>query len=272
MAITTLAGLRAGLLPPEMYFKTPSSSESSGFFYSTMYTGGNPAAGAVPSPGMAGAALTSYDGQVPFNNPASGNAYLARLDGVAGSVAASQIFIANCVFDRLWHNSGTDVTNTSAQTVNSVTWPARDRNGSTDGDGVLIGLEWSTGSSNPPSVSISINYTNSAGTSGRTGLIASLPSNVVTGTFMLFSMDAGDVGVRSVQSITIGSSLFSGTVHLVAVRFICDCMQNAVASIPSMDALLTGLPLMHPDSVPFLAQVANSSNAGGGTLLNFAHG
>ena len=43
--------------------------------------------------------------------------------------------------DRIWHNSGLSATITTSQTVNSNAWPARDDNESTNGEGVLVGME-----------------------------------------------------------------------------------------------------------------------------------
>ena len=134
MAITTLDGVLAGMQPPEDILKVGAATVA-GRFYSPFYVAGRPGAAVAPTPGLAGAALTAYAGQIPFTDPPSGNSYLARFGG--GCNVAGVLLLC----DRLWHNSGIVVTQTTQQTINSATFPARDRNGSTDGEGVMIGVE-----------------------------------------------------------------------------------------------------------------------------------
>lgn len=236
MAITTQSGANAGVQPPFLFRKQSGGNvEGIGFPTSLFYTTGEPAAAAVPTPGLAGAALTSYAGQLPFQNPVSGNTYLYRFD--SRSSALLQLAGGTWLVDRLWHNSGIDVTLTTAQTINSVAWPARDQNASTNGVGVQIALEVSTATTNGGTVNIDMSYTNSAGVSGRTGNIAAFPITAVPGTFAQFTLDAGDVGVRSVQSITIGTSLITGVVHLVAYRVLD--MQHRLAIGSGTEQLIT---------------------------------
>jgi len=162
MAITTLDGVIAGMQPPVPFAKALTPTLVAGRPHSLFYLAGFPGAATAPSPGMGGAALTSYAGQLPFSNPASGNSYLARLQGQTST--GGTLILA----DRLWHNSGLSMTSTSAQTINSVAFPARDADGSTDGNRVQIALEvtTATGSGTP---TLTMGYTNSGGTSSKTG-------------------------------------------------------------------------------------------------------
>src|SRR4030042_5806238 len=101
MPITALSHVVAGLRPPEDFLKVGGTMEAAGVFHSLFYTAGRPGAAVAPSPGLAGAALTTYAGQVPWVNPTQGAmSYLARLEASA-SLAGSLY-----VIDRLWHNSG----------------------------------------------------------------------------------------------------------------------------------------------------------------------
>jgi hypothetical protein len=64
-----------------------------------------------------------------------------------------------------------------------------------------------------------ISYTNSAGVAGRTGTIMpDWPATAVLGHLSPFSLQSGDAGVRSIQSITLGTSYVTGTVGLVLHR------------------------------------------------------
>lgn len=247
MAITTLDGIIGGLQAPLGFLKVGATMEAAGVLHSLFYTSGAPGAAATPSPGMGGAALTSYAGQIPWTNPSSGNAYLARL---AASATQSGALL---LFDRLWHNSGITVTTTTSQTINSATWPARDRDGSTNGEQVLVGIEVSTATTNGSAVTnTTMSYTDEGGNSGATATISSFPATAVAGTFVPFQLAAGDRGVRSIQSITLGTSYGGGAIHLVAYRQIAR-IELAVANAGmAIDAVTSGMPRFYSDSVPFL--------------------
>ena len=247
MAITTLDGLIAGFQPPQFLNKSLSGTLTVARPFTPFYTAGIPGAAISPTPGIAGAALTTYPGQIPFTNPGAGNSYLARFVA-SSSNNAGMIQLA----DRLWHNSGINVTTTTAQTVNSVAWPARDTNGSTNGEGVLIGLEVSvaTGVGN---AAPSISYTNSAGTAGRTATLAvGYTASSAIGTFYQFILQAGDTGVRSIQSITLGTSMTSGTIHLVAYRLLSLVPVYAVGAGTAVNSITSGMPRMYDNTVPFV--------------------
>lgn len=246
MAITSLSGASAGMQYPYEYIKV-GSTQTAGKPYVHFYAAGFPAAATAPSPGMSGAALTTYTGQIPFVNPASGHTRLGRFSCASGQAGILML----C--DRLWHNSGIDVTNTGAQTINSVAWPARDTNGSTNGAEVFVGLEVSTvcGAATP---TITASYTNSAGTAGRTSTtLVATTSSAPVGSFFPLGLQAGDVGVRSVQTITLSASWLSGVVHLVAFRILA-VLELAPASWQrrtTIDYVTSGAVRLYDNSVPF---------------------
>lgn len=220
--ITTLQGVIDGLMPPIFNQKTGSNGNFSGGAMSTAaYATGDIGAMTAPSSGVAGNTLVGWaSGALPFNNPASGETVLARAQlRLAHPYAAGSFLI-----DRLWHNSGLDRTLTTAQTVNSVAWPARDVNGSSNGEGVVIGVETSaTMGTGAPTISMS--YTNSAGTAGRTASNIALPI-ASTSVSVLFPMalQAGDTGVQSIQNVTFSASWGTlGSLSLVAYRVLA-CM------------------------------------------------
>lgn len=247
MAITTLDGIIAGMRPPEDFLKVGATMEAAGVHHSYFYTSGRPGAAVAPSPGMAGAALTTYSGQIPFVNPGSGNSYLARLAASASSACALLLV------DRLWHNSGIAVTTTTAQTINSVAWPARDRDASTNGENVLVGIEVSTATTNAGAVTnTTMSYTNQAGTATRTGTIGSFPATAVAGTFVPFQLNAGDTGVRSIQTITLGTSYGGGTIHLVAYRILARLELPVANTGNAQDAVACGFPRLYDNTVPQL--------------------
>lgn len=256
MAITTLDELLAGFQVPVLFEKVATSPEAAGILHSLLYVSGLPGAGVANGQALAGAALTSYSGQLSYTNPASGNGYLARLS--CTSTQAGRLMLC----DRLWHNDSIAETTTTGQTINSVAWPARDSAGTTNGDGILVGIEVSTATTNgSPITNTTLTYTNSAGTGSRSGTIASFAANANAGTFVPFRLDAGDAGIRSVQTLTLGTSYGGGTIHLVAYRVLGEVFVSQSNSGAISDAFGLGLPRLYDNTVPFLLWQPNSNSA-----------
>lgn len=194
-------------------------------------------------------------GQLPFSNPVSGNSYLARLQAMA-TVPGLLMLV-----DRLWHNGGFTITSNTAQTVNSAAFPARDNNGSTNGEGVFLGVEISA-AAGAAAPTITASYTNSAGTSGRTGTnINPTANSPAAGSVFLIGQQAGDLGVRSVQSITLSASWVSGTMNLFAYRILA-ALELTVANVPNaIDMLSSGFQRMFNDTVPMLMFIPSTTTA-----------
>jgi hypothetical protein len=271
MAITSLDNLVAGYQPPVYFEKVGGTMEAAGVLHSLLYTAGIPGAAVAPTSAIDGDALTSYAGQIPYANPGAGNGYLARLSCVGSNVGTM------IIADRLWHNATISPSTTGAQTINSVTLPARDANGSTNGQGILIGIEVSTATTNASAVTnTTMNYTNSAGTASRTGTIPSFPATALSGTFVPFSLAAGDIGVRSIQSLTLGTSYApsgSPVIHLVAYRVLAKVAVPFANAGAALDTFALGMPRMFDNSVPFLLWQPNATTATNFRgLVNFAHG
>lgn len=246
MAITSVDLAVAGMQPMAFYSKALSGTLVAGRAFSPFYLAGIPAAAVAPTPGISGAALTAYAGQIAIP-AASGNTHLARAS-FGSSAQAGIVMLA----DRLWHNSGIVVTTITAQTINSVAWPARDKNGATNGEGVYIGLEVSTATGAGASV-VSISYTNSAGVAGRTGTInPAYAATSIAGSFYIFNLQSGDTGVQSVQSYTSTVSMTSGTIHLVAFRVYAMLELLAAGVSTAVDPVTGGLPREYDTTVPFV--------------------
>ena len=261
MAITTLDGILAGVLPPELIYKRSVSLPTT-TRYSYFYDAGCPGAAVAPTPGIGGAALTAYAGQIPFTNPGAGNSYQSRfVIAVASSLGAGSFMLC----DRLWHNSGMSSTSTSPQTINSVTLPGRDMDGSTNGEGVYAAVEWSTaGGAGTPNLTLS--YTNQDGTTGRTTPNLVAVTTPVLGTFEVFSLAAGDTGIRSIQTYTASATRTSGTFHLVMFRIIATTPGNVGSTTPFQrgnDPLTGNFPRLYDNTVPFV--VNNQAASGGST-------
>jgi hypothetical protein len=245
---------------PEFVYKCLQTQPSTGRLVSTWGLPGIPGAAAFDTT-MNGVTLSSASslvpGQIPFYNAPIGK--ISRLSRVlfGSHLGGGQAML----LDRLWHNQITSVTSTSLQAITSPTWPARDVNGSTDGDGVYIFLELSAavGASAP---ALTLTYTNSAGVSGRTAVpIHVLVASANVGVMWMFGLQAGDLGVRSVQGIQFGSSWVSGTAHLSACRIVQMLGVPPGGAVDEKTGANFGLPKMYDGSVPFFALYSNGNSS-----------
>ena len=203
-------------------FKVGTTIEAAGQYYCFAKDGGAPGAWYPGTPGINGRntdGTTAADlGCITVGNPASG-AWYVRDFNIAAS-QPGQFILA----DVLWVNTGLVVTTTTAQAITQPTLPLRDNSGSSNGHGIGAGILVTTATTNASHVNtISISYTNSAGTAGRIGVITLFPATAVVGTFVPFQLAAGDVGVRSIQSITLGTTLGAGAISLIAFNFLGTC-------------------------------------------------
>lgn len=260
MSITTIDGALAGAQPPVFFTKGITATLVAGRHASLWPLAGFPGAGAYDTT-LAGVALSGtsaqVNGQLPFADPVSGNSYLARFQGAA--TQAGTLILA----DRLWHNQLT-INSTGAQTVTSATFPARDNAGSTNGAGVQLAVEVEAACGAQNAV-ISVSYTNQAGTASRTGSFVYAPSGFVSsaaiGAFLPIALQAGDTGVRSVETATFSTAWTTGTVHLVAYRPLVALELPAGLTPNAVDAITSGFPRMFNGTVPFLVFIPSTTTA-----------
>lgn len=253
MALLTVDNALAGMQPPRELVKALTGTLVAGRHMSLFYLAGIPGAASAPSPGIGGAALTSYAGQLPFTNPVSGETRLSRFGGMA--TQAGELWLC----DRLWHNSGINITSTSLQAFTGATdIPARDANGAANGDGVMAAVEVSgaTGTGTP---TLTLEYTNQAGTTGKTGtnLVATVASSIA-GTFYPIGLAAGDTGVRRATGLTLSATWTSGTIHVVLYRILARVPLQAQAP-NTLDLLELGFPKLYDNTVPFCVFVPNTT-------------
>lgn len=202
-------------------YKIGTTTEATGVMYCFSKDTGFPGAWSPGTPGINGrntdGTTASDAGSINNGNPASGQYYLRDFD--ISSSATGQINI----FDILWVNTGLVVTTTTAQAITQPVLPARDNDGTTNGYGVQAGILVTTATTNASAITnITLSYTNSDGVSGKTATISSFPTTAVAGTFVPFQLSAGDKGIRSIQSITLGTSLVTGAISLL-------CFENLMS-------------------------------------------
>lgn len=276
MAITTVAGVSSGLLQPTYIYKNSNLTSNGGSieFITSWYGTGFPPAATAYTGGLTGQAITTQPAAaIPLPNPPAGqNSYLARVNRL-GNGAGNPLNLM--IIDRMWENSGLDRTLTTAQTFSSAAWPARDINQSTNGEGVYIALEVSTsvsGGSTAPGITMS--YTNSAGTAGRTGSVFASRLNPPQGQFFPFFLQAGDTGVRSVQSVTFSVSWgTAGVLNLVAFRPIVVCTNASNANRDTFeDAVTMAMPRLFDNTVLQTVTMAFNGNDVGQAEVQITQG
>lgn len=194
--------------------KIGTAPEAAGVFYSHSKDSGFPGAWSVGTPGVNGrntdGTAAGDAGCINVGNGGAGAWYLRDVN-----MAGTQVGQFN-LYDVLWVNTGLTVTTTTAQSITQPTLPARDNNGSTNGLGIYAGILVTTATTNGSAITnMTMSYTNSDGTSGRTATIASFPATAVIGTFVTFQLQAGDKGIGSIQSITLGTSLVTGAISII---------------------------------------------------------
>lgn len=231
MAITSLDGLVAAM--PGQYFtnlKTVTPQAASAWTVLTRKPG-MPGAASVPSPGTNGQIPTNVSGAGywPFTNPTGGNkTYLSRFS--ANAAITGVLFI----YDRLWENSGLSATTVGAQTF---TQPALTR--FTDGVGVEAWWE-SYGTIGSGSTAPTISYTNTTNTSGRTATCVYTASTTVDRT-MPFTLQAGDFGIKSIQSFNNVGSHTSGSFGLVLRKRLTQVVISSINTGDSLDPFELGM-------------------------------
>jgi hypothetical protein len=246
MAITTLDGMIAGAQPVRMFAKAVVAAAIS---QTTWGQAGAPGAGTWNSTLNGGTYTSPVNGQMPHTDPGGGNnAYLSRafFGHLTGGTTTGYAMLC----DRLWDNGGIDVTSTTAQNITSPTWPSRDAAGGTTGIGVLLALDVSVTVVGAATPTFTVSYTNSAGTSGRsTTNVSGSVAAPVAGRVFYFGLQAGDVGIRSVQSITLSNAWTSGTINLVAFRPLTVIALGGNQG--NVDCITGGFPRLYNGSVPF---------------------
>jgi hypothetical protein len=246
MAITSENGILSGILPQIPFYKAATTAKAASISHAAgLISGGYPPAFTSASPGLSGATVigptNTLGGTFPFINPSTGNTYLVRAILNIGPSTQSV-----GLFDLLWYNSGIVVTTTTAQTVSSVALPARDNAGTTNGAGVYCWLYASVATTNASVITnTTISYTNSAGTTGQTATLnmaGGWPATANAGTFLPFSLAAGDLGIQSIQSITLGTSYVAGTINLFLIREIAFVPFVSATSSQILDWANLGFP------------------------------
>lgn len=206
MALDTLnqviAARSAGAFIVSVASKQPASIGTANFRRRSLFAAaGVPAAGVDPATLNGATTSRSTVGALPFSNAAGGKvSRVARATGLlfAGATALTGRLL---LYDRLWANGGRSGTDAALQAISQ---PALTRYASGAGVELLGEVYTSIGATTQ---TVTVSYTNQDGTAGRSGTM-STPGNATNGgqVFGPLTLQAGDTGVRSVQSMQLGAT------------------------------------------------------------------
>lgn len=269
MAITTLDGALAGFQPPWAFAKAATPTLVAGRPHSLWYLAGAPGVGLTPANTAGGVALSSsttfannINGQIPHQDPGSGNAYLGRFTGTASQPGTLLL----C--DRLMQIGGTSggsaisPTTTGSQTITSGTLPARDNAGITSGAGVLAALEVVSVTGAGAGATPSLGYTNSGAAGSKTApLVDPYVAASAAGAFYRFGLQAGDQGISQINTLTLGATMTSGTIALILYRELLALPISAANVSAVEDALTSGFAQLFSGVVPFLVFIPSTTTA-----------
>jgi hypothetical protein len=265
MAFTTLQAVHDAL-PGQELRTIKGITAAAANRWTAGWTAGNassvPVNAAIPSSGMAGDIPTdATTGAMLFNNPPSGLSYLGRLVLLNNSAGSLPVTLA--IYDRLWQQSGIVVTTTTAQTVNSIALDRPDANG--DDAELWLDVYAATGAG---AATPTVSYTNPAGTAGQTATCIGYAASAAIRSAFPFQLASGDTGVKSIQSITLGVSMTSGTIGLVLRRKIAQ-VALPFNELRTLDAVALGLPRVYDNAA--LELLVQSSSAVVNTFFGSLH-
>lgn len=239
------------------------ATEAAGIRYLQTRDTGSPGAWAIGTPGVNGrttdGTTTTDAGCLPYANAGSGENYLTNYVMAASSTGMGMLI------DVVWVNTGLVVTTLGAQAITSGTFPARDANGSSNGEGYDVAILVTTATTNAGAITnTTLEYTDSDGNTVQTATMSSFPATCTAGSFVPFQLATGARGVQSIEGFTGGTSRVTGAISLIVYRVLA-MVPLASAWIPGrMDIPAPGIRLydgtcMFPAFIPSSATTFNTS-------------
>jgi hypothetical protein len=184
----------------------------------------------------------------------------------ASAIATGVYFI----IDRLSHQGGLSAIVTTAQTTNL---PTAALTRYTDGVGVMIGLTLYS-AIGATATTVTASYTNQAGTAGKTTVAQSFGGSFTNNAHrMIFlPLEAGDTGVRSVESVTVsattgGAGNFGVTLFKILGAICLDNLQNTSVNDIITGGFIGGIPSFSDSAHLGLLSLLNTSTTTGSVSI-----
>jgi hypothetical protein len=181
--------------------------------------------------------------------------YIGRIEA-AGTVTGTIT-----VYDRVYAASGFVGNVITAQAITGMpTLPAA--RAPNDGEGLEIWLESYTAIGATAS-QVTVQYTNSAGTSGRNTVSEAITASFPVNRLQRLRYQDGDTGVQSVQSVTLSVSTgTAGNFGIVLLERKCTLPLTFANVSNVMDFAATGLPTVQADSALMFVSMSTATTTG----------
>ncbi len=252
MAITTLDGLIAAPSQRVSILKTASMTTVAAIPFTPFAQAGNPGAGTLAGTSTAnGVVPTDADAGFPSINSFGGlNGYISKVE--FGSSVACRLTL----YDMLWKGGAYAFNANTA--VTSPSWSSRVLGG-TDYTNTELWFEQVTAATGIQSVTVT--YTNQAGTTSRsTGAVSQGTAGIV-GRMTPMPLQSGDTGVQAITNVA-GSVASAGTFNVLVLRRLWQGRVRIANDGDIHDMLKTGLVQVFDNSALFL-QVTSDTTASG---------
>ncbi len=189
-----------------IFFQKASITSVAAYWYRLWNGAGFPGAGSEPSPALQGAVPTKDTlGAMPIANPTS-PATLHMLSFGAGGPTLEALML----YDRIWHVGGINLNINTLQSFTGTLAPTRHSDGI--GNELLIEVTTASGTT---ATTITVNYTNTLDQSKQATVTWPASAQPVNRAWFL-SLAAGDLGVKSVQSVQLSAATgAAGVANLV---------------------------------------------------------
>lgn len=253
MPITTLDGYIAAAKQKVPYTKTAARTTVANGWFSLFDLAGQPGAGTLAgSSTTAGVVPDDATAGTPTINAFGGGnvGYLTRVE-YANTVACRL-----AVFDVLF-KAGAYAFNAAQALSAQPSYLAREPYGT--GQDVEIWIEAVTAFTGTPSFAVT--YTNQAGTTARTTGTISAGVAPTLGRMIQLPLQAGDSGVRTIESVTATVATV-GTFNVLVLRPLWTARIPIANSGDVHDLIRTGMPRIYENSALFVMANADSTSSG----------
>lgn len=239
----------------------PRTSVATGWF-SIFDIAGNPGAGVLAGTSTtAGVVPTDATAGCPvINNFGAGaTGYMAQVD--FGSNVACRLKMFDMVFKAGAYGFAAGTTTLTGQPSFSGRMP-----GGSFGD-TQLWIEVSTAFVTGTAWQVQVNYTNEAGTSGRSTVIlpATNAAGLTLGRMYQLALQAGDTGVQRIDSVVVtngGTAMTAGAFNVLVLRPLWSGRVRINNDGDTHDLARTGMPVVFADSALVVAVNADSTVTG----------
>lgn len=257
MAINSLADY-ATALKQRVVFNKGGVSVFGLYYVSTLYAAGIPeASSALSGLAVTGDVPVSGDVGFPRIQPFSGNGYLSGVEFYSGSDTNQGRVM---LYDRLFH-CGPYPQNAASQTLSGQPSFSSRVPGGTDYAGTQLFLELKNLFITPSSYTVTITYTNQAGTTGRSTSIVVGATGGSTGTnwAVPIPLASGDCGIQTIESVS-GSAGPAGDFCLFIARPLWLGFSDVSVVGPKVEPMdSVGMPEVFSDSALAMLYASTSS-------------